>query len=477
MSFCIPHSLSSRFTAIVRGYAQDEGLPFAAVLTEAQIQCAADEEGVAFGAGPNAVYTPAVTLWGFVGQVLAGHKSCVAAVARIIVLLTAMGRPPCSAATGAYCKARAKLPEKFLRRLTYQVGAELEDQAPAHWRWHPGAPGPCAAGRRHRHHFARHGGQPKSLSATEVATARTRFPHDPSGRAAHLRDGCAGRRRLRSVRRQRNRRERVVASVVRATAPRRRRGSRPLSLLVLRDRAVAAAWRRCGVSLAASAEVRFSAGPTPGPVRSRRRMAATGTAQVDGRSHLRHHPRNVDRARTAFQRRQSGQPHPRDRRGDDPGAPGLDDNAYSKDDIADLYHQRWHAELDLRSIKQTLGMDMLACKTPALARKELWAYLLGYNLARKVAAQAAWAHGLRPRQISFAGTVQTLEAFAPALLAAEPERWQQVCHNLFTASAAHRVGDRPGRVEPRRLKRRCDKYPMLHRPRAEARAELLDGVE
>ena len=155
----------------------------------------------------------------------------------------------------------------------------------------------------------------------------------------------------------------------------------------------------------------------------------------------------------------------------------LDDNAYSKDDIADLYHQRWHAELDLRSIKQTLGMDMLACKTPALARKELWAYLLGYNLARKVAAQAAWAHGLRPRQISFAGTVQTLEAFAPALLAAEPERWQQVCHNLFTASAAHRVGDRPGRVEPRRLKRRCDKYPMLHRPRAEARAELLDGVE
>jgi hypothetical protein len=89
MSFCIPHSLSSRFTTVVHSYAQDEGLPFAAVLTEEQIQQAADEEGVTFGAGANDVYTPAVTLWGFVGQVLAGRKSCVAAVARIIVLLTA----------------------------------------------------------------------------------------------------------------------------------------------------------------------------------------------------------------------------------------------------------------------------------------------------------------------------------------------------------------------------------------------------
>jgi Transposase DDE domain len=151
----------------------------------------------------------------------------------------------------------------------------------------------------------------------------------------------------------------------------------------------------------------------------------------------------------------------------------LDERVYRREDIADLYHQRWQAELDLRSIKQTLGMATLVCKTPAMAAKELWAHLLGYNLARKVAAQAAWLAGLRPRQLSFAGVVQTLETFANLLLAVEPTNRRRVYRCLFRAIAAHRVGQRPGRVEPRRLKRRSDKYPMLHQPRGQARAELL----
>ena len=136
MSFYVPRSLGSRFTALFHSYAQDDGLPFASVLTEDDVERAAVAERVAFATAEDDVYTPAITLWGFVGQVLAGRKSCVAAVARIIVLRIAMGLLPCSARTGAYCKARAKLAEKFLRRLTYQVGSELEDQAPAHWRWH-----------------------------------------------------------------------------------------------------------------------------------------------------------------------------------------------------------------------------------------------------------------------------------------------------------------------------------------------------
>jgi hypothetical protein len=154
----------------------------------------------------------------------------------------------------------------------------------------------------------------------------------------------------------------------------------------------------------------------------------------------------------------------------------LDADTYRQEDIADLYQQRWHAELDLRSIKQTLGMAELVCKTPAMAGKELWAHLLAYNLARKVAAQAAWEHGLCPRQISFAGTVQTLETFSNLLLAVAAADRLRICRSLLQALAAHRVGDRPGRVEPRRLKRRCDKYQMLHQPRAEARAELRNGT-
>ena len=119
MSIYVAPALGSRFTAIVRSFAHDASLPFASVLTEDVIQRAADAEGVSFGHQVNDVYTPAVTLWGFLGQVLSGQKSCVAAVARIIALRIAMGLPPCSAATGAYCKARAKLPEPIRQTVNY----------------------------------------------------------------------------------------------------------------------------------------------------------------------------------------------------------------------------------------------------------------------------------------------------------------------------------------------------------------------
>ena len=83
----------------------------------------------------------------------------------------------------------------------------------------------------------------------------------------------------------------------------------------------------------------------------------------------------------------------------------LSPQAYSKEEIAELYRQRWHAELDLRSIKSTLKMDVLRTETPAMVRKEAWTYLLAYNLIRLKIAQAAACTGLTPRQISFKGAV------------------------------------------------------------------------
>lgn len=469
MSICIPPSLGSRFTAILRSYAQDDGLPFASVLTEEQIRQAADAEGVAFGRGANDVYTPAVTLWGFLGQVLAGRKSCVAAVARIMILQVAMGRSPCSAATGAYCQARAKLPESFLRRLTYQVGVELEDQAPAHWRWH------------HRRVLLADGTE---VTLPDTAENQRAYPQ-PNSQKPGL-------------------------------------GFPMIRLVVL-------------LTFATAAVVGAAFGPYAGKqtgetalLRQLFEQLRPGDVVVADRYHCSyfaialllergvdvafrlHHLRHYDFRRGqrlgrddhVVEWRRPQRPDWMDAATyatipetltvrevrfsvDNPGfrtdeiivaTTLLDEPTYPKNDIADLYHQRWHAELDLRSIKQTLGMNVLVCKTPTMARKELWAHLLVYNLARKVAAQAAWEHGLCPRQISFAGTVQTLEAFAQFLLAVEPGQRLTVCRNLFAAVAAHNVGDRPGRVEPRRLKRRCDKYEMLHQPRAQARAELLNGT-
>jgi len=127
--------LGSRFTTTLQAFAQDPGQPFDQALPEEVIQQVADDEDLHFAAGSDDVYTPALTLWAFVTQVLSASKSCVAAVARVMILRIALGLPPCSANTGAYCKARAKLSESFLQRLTYTVGEAVEDSAPDSWRW------------------------------------------------------------------------------------------------------------------------------------------------------------------------------------------------------------------------------------------------------------------------------------------------------------------------------------------------------
>src|SRR5262249_29347746 len=93
----------------------------------------------------------------------------------------------------------------------------------------------------------------------------------------------------------------------------------------------------------------------------------------------------------------------------------LDPRQATKGELGALYRARWHNELDLRSIKSTMQMRDLRCKTPELVGKEIWAHALAYNLIRPVMAQAAATHDLLPRSLSFKGAMQTLEAFQPLL--------------------------------------------------------------
>jgi len=134
-----------------------------------------------------------------------------------------------------------------------------------------------------------------------------------------------------------------------------------------------------------------------------------------------------------------------------------------------LYRQRWNVELDLRNIKTTLGMEPLRCKTPEMAIKELWVYLLACNLIRLLMAQAAWLSDQIPRQLSFKHTVRIWMV------------WQQrggathdaVCINALRVLIAEpRVGLRPGRIEPRAVKRRPKPFPLLTQPRQAAREEI-----
>ena len=133
--------------------------------------------------------------------------------------------------------------------------------------------------------------------------------------------------------------------------------------------------------------------------------------------------------------------------------------------------QSFTRQLDFRNIKTTLGMEVLRCLTPQMVKKELWVNLLAYNLIRLLMAQAAAESGRQPRELSFKHTVQIWSQWT-ALHSATRHDWQRDI--LFKLIAQVRVGQRPGRLEPRARKRRPKSYPWLKVPRTVARQQIRE---
>jgi hypothetical protein len=147
------------------------------------------------------------------------------------------------------------------------------------------------------------------------------------------------------------------------------------------------------------------------------------------------------------------------------------DASIDGEQIGGLYERRWSGEVDIRSIKSTMQMGILRCKTPEMVSKEIWTHLLAYNLLRTVMAVAASEHGTEPRRVSFKGAKQVLTAFAPKIEAARPEDREALIDAMLRAMAYHRVGNRPGRWEPRARKRRPLPVARLMQPRAIAKLQ------
>lgn len=145
-----------------------------------------------------------------------------------------------------------------------------------------------------------------------------------------------------------------------------------------------------------------------------------------------------------------------------------DATAVPKAALRARYAQRWQAELNLRHLKTTLGMHTLRCRTPAMAEKELWVYLLAYNLIRWVMRDSAQLADILAQQISFKHTLQLWQSWSTQARAGED--LEARIQRLLILVAQHRVGHRPGRIEPRAVKRRPKPYALLTVPRAQARA-------
>ena len=141
----------------------------------------------------------------------------------------------------------------------------------------------------------------------------------------------------------------------------------------------------------------------------------------------------------------------------------IDASDVRKDALSELYDCRWFIEVDLFAIKQTMRMDILRCLTPEMIRKEIWAHILAYNLIRRIMAQAAVVHDKLPRQLSFKLALQVIFAFRQSGILNENNI--AVYKKMLKAIASKTVNNRPGRSEPRKIKRRPKTFARLQHPR------------
>jgi hypothetical protein len=452
-----------------RQFLQDGDLPFSDILSE---QIVAQAMTAIEAVWLDRIFPPLVTLWVFLGQVLSQDHSCRAAVARLIAHRVSRGQSSCSAETGAYCQARKRLPEEFFSEVARQTGRALDTNTKEQWLW------------KGRRVLAYDG---STVSMPDTAENQKAYPQPPQQKpgvgfplarmAAFFSLSCGAV---------------VDLSICRYAG----KGQSELGMLrklwdillpgdiMLADRYMCA-WHEIftlqqrGVDyvtrLNFNRNADFRRGQRLGKgdhVVQWRRLSIIRA--IDWQT-LKSLPEFLTIRETRVQVEQ----------------PGfrtrtiivvttlLDADEVTASDLAELYRARWNAELDLRSLKQTMQMDILRCKTPELVRKEIWTHILAYNLIRTIIAQAASKHDVEPRSISFKGAIQTLEAFQP-LIASQGERdsthRQSIYQQLLDAVATHHVADRPDRFEPRLRKRRQKKYDRMMKPRHELKRDVLQGL-
>ena len=456
-----------QFGFLRRQFLQEGDVPFSNVLSEQAIAPALEAIDVTW---KDRVFTPLVTLWVFLGQVPSADHSCRAAVARLIAHRLSRGLAACSARTGAYCQARKRLPEQFFSAVTRQVGHALDKQTDSQWLW------------KGRRVYLFDGTTVSMPDTPENQQAYPQVPNQkpglgfPIARVGAITSLACGAILNLGFCRYAGKGQSEVSLLRRlwdVLAP----GdvlladslfSNWIDLVLLQQR---------GFDLVS----RLNRAKRSADFRQGRRLGKEDHI-VCWRK-----PRSIralDRA-TYWSLPESVTVRETRIHVVQPGFRSksfvivttlLDPQRTTKEDLAGLYRARWNNELDLRSIKITLQMDILRCKTPELVHKEIWTHILAYNLIRTIMAQAASQHDIEPRTISFKGALQTLTAFQPLIdfQGHHGRSFRAVLYQHLLASISlHRVADRPDRFEPRYRKRRPRKHDALMVPRQQWKRAML----
>jgi hypothetical protein len=459
MSDCAQWSLRRQVEWFRTQYAQQDRLPFSEVLTRELILETLYSLGHRFY---NSLYNPVTTLWLFLTQVIAADPSLGATVEGFLAWRLSQGLPRCSTDNSAYGKARGRLSEVLLQTLTRVTGRTLAGEALSDWLWQ---------GR----HVKLFDGSTVSMPDTQAnqnaypqpASQRpgVGFPLARIGVLFSLSVGsvldfgiCKWKGKFQSE-------LGLLRAMFDAFSPgdillTDRYLCSYMEIAVLHSRGVDVAARmhahrdfdfRRGRKLGLEDHIvlwnkpprpawmsleDYQALPKTMPIRELRYRLAEPGFRVE----------EIVLATTL-----------------------LDAEAYPWEEVAELYGLRWDAEINLRSLKTLMQMDVLRGQSPEMVRKEIWAHLLAYNLIRTVIAQAAAKHGLSPRNISFKRAMRSVEQFRSTLASADESELDAIYETLLDAIASHRIGQRPGRTEPRQVKRRPKPYKRMTVAREHAR--------
>ena len=424
-------------------------------LLSRDVVCAIIEEEV--GPYRERVYPPLTTLGLFIGQALSADGVCQDAVARHLSERRAHGAAQCSVSSGPYCKARQRLPLSLIERLAVSAGERLENMSCKNWKWR--------------------GRSVKLLDGTTVSMPDTQANQAVYPQSGKQQPGLGF----------------------------------PLAMLVAL------------ISLSTGAVLRWASGACRGKGRGEQALFRTlmpyltaGDIILVDRYHCTYFTvamlvehgvdllaRQHQRRRTDF--RQGYRLGYRDQLVTwwRPQRPAWMDQAtyarmperltlrqtevagrilvttltdagsVSPLDLDTRYRQRWQVEVDRRSIKTVMGLDIVRAKSPAMIDKEVAVALLAYNLVRGLMARAAAATAVMARTLSFKGALQLLLAFHTQLRGAARTCAGIMSAHLLGAISAMKVPFRLERVEPRAIKRRPKPHARLTVPRQVARAAII----
>lgn len=397
------------------------------------------------------LYTPTNTLSLFLAQAMNTDSSCQNTVNHHVVERVFNGLSACSTTTGAYCKARTRLPQNMITELVKQTGQLILEHVPDSWRWQgrrvklvDGTTVTLPDTAANQQHYPQQNTQQPGLG----------FPVARIVGIVCLASGAILQAAMGAYKGKGASEHALLRQLIDSFEP---------GDVVLADRYYCS-YFLIALLMAKGADVVFQQHAT------RKTDFRTGQ-KLSARDHVVawQKPKLMPDWMTPSQ--YESFPNEINIREVKAGnrilvTTLLSDKMASKSALTELYKQRWHVELDLRNIKTVLGMEVLHCKTPSMNEKEMWVYFLAYNIIRLLIAASAVKAAIFPRQISFKHTLQIWLAW----------HHQHAAHDtsdpavLLALIAQQRVDNRPGRIEPRNLKRRPKAFPLLMKPREEARA-------